>query len=205
MNGWTIVAALGAACAVWLALGDGSLRRLHGPRGRPRAPGRLLAWLRGQLTTRAADLRDRAIRDGVPSVCDLLAVCVEAGRPPRAALRLVAEASEEPTRGVLLGAWNRIDLGVDELRVWASLGEQPGYRGVARDLARSVHTGVALADLLRMHAREARAEVDAASRARARKVSVAAVVPLMACFLPAFLLVGVVPIFGGLIGRLFGG
>ena len=68
-----------------------------------------------------------------------------------------------------------------------------------------MRSGVALGDLLRAHAAEARAAVEADARARARKVAVSGVVPLVTCFLPAFLLVGVVPIFGGLIDRLVGG
>ena len=38
----------------------------------------------------------------------------------------------------------------------------------------------------------------------ARKVGVRSVVPLMACFLPAFILVGVVPIVAGLLRDFFG-
>lgn len=194
-----------ASLAVWLVFSDGSLRRLRPTRAGPRVWSGPLQWLRRTFTTRAAEARVEAIRAGVPVACDLLAVCVEAGRPPRGALRVVAEACGEPTKGVLLGVWNQIDLGVDEVRAWASLGDQPGYRGVARDLARSVRSGVALGDLLRAHAAEARAAVEADARARARKVAVSGVVPLVTCFLPAFLLVGVVPIFGGLIDRLVGG
>ena len=137
-------------------------------------------------------------------MCDLLAVCVAAARPPRSALRVVAEVCDEPTRGALLAAWKQIDLGVDEPRAWASLGSTPGYRGVARDLARSVGSGVRLADLLRQRAAEARTVAEVEARGRARKVAVSGVLPLVICYLPAFLLVGVVPIFGGLIARLLG-
>jgi len=200
-----VVPAVLAALAVWLAFGDRSLRRLRTPRAGPAVWSGPLDWFRRTFTTRGAQERAAAIRAGVPVACDLLAVCVEAGRPPRGALRVVAEACEEPTRSVLMGVWNQIDLGVDEGRAWAALGDQPGYRGVARDLARSVRSGVALGDLLRAHAAEARAVVEADARARARTVAVTGVVPLVTCFLPAFLLVGVVPIFGGLIGRLMGG
>lgn len=198
------VAATLGALAVWLTLGDSSLGRLRAQR-RFRARIRLPAILAGQLTTRAQESRDRAVRAGVPIVCDLLAVCIEAGRPPRGALRVVAEAVSEPSRGVLLDVLNQIELGVEETAAWSSLSARPGYRGVGRDIARSVRSGISLGALLRGHASEARSVVEADARARARQVAVTGVVPLVACFLPAFLLVGVVPIFGGLIGRLMGG
>jgi len=38
---------------------------------------------------------------------------------------------------------------------------------------------------------------------RARRVGVRSVLPLMTCFLPSFLLLGVVPIIGGVVGHLF--
>ena len=72
-------------------------------------------------------------------------------------------------------------------------------------MARSVRSGVALGDLLRGHAAaQARASAETAARERARQVAVSGVLPLVTCFPPAFLLVGVVPIFGGIIGRLLG-
>ena len=39
------------------------------------------------------------------------------------------------------------------------------------------------------------------AQARARKAGVSSVVPLMVCFLPAFILIGVVPIVGGVASR----
>lgn len=193
-----------AAVAVYLLVPDGSLRRLRAsPTAQRRSPHDGPAWRRW-FSTRAAQRREQALKAGVASVCDLLAVCVEAGRPPRSALLVVAEAVGEPARGALLGVWNQLDLGVPDEKAWASLAEQPGYAGVARDLARSVSSGIALADLLRLHARSARVEAAAASLMRARAVSVTGVIPLMVCFLPAFLLVGVVPLFGGLLKRFLG-
>ncbi len=199
------VAAILAALAVWWATPGNSLARLRPvreTRAHPRS--RIRAWLRAHVTSRAGAAHDRALAEGVPAVCDLLAVCVESGRPPRSALLVVAEASPEPTRSALLGVWNQIDLGVREELAWASLGELPGYQQVGRDLARSVSTGVALASRLRAHARAARVEVEEASRVRARTVAVSGVIPLMVCYLPAFMLVGIVPIFGGLVSRFFG-
>lgn len=200
-----VLPALLAALAAWLALTDSSLARLRPlPARRLRVPA-LVEWAGRNLSTRAAERRAGALRAGVPVVCDLLAVCVEAGRPARSALRIVAEAVDEPTRGVLLGVCNQLELGVDEVEAWGRLGAHPGYRAVAADLARSVRSGVALGDLLRTHADAARTANEGEARARARAVAVSGVVPLVVCFLPAFLLVGVVPIFGGLLGRLFGG
>ncbi len=201
----TVIPALLAAVAAWLAVGDDRLTRLHPARARPAAPAAPGEWLRRHVGSRRAVARGSALVAQLPAVCDLLAVCVRAGRPTRGALRVVADVSAEPTRGVLLGVWNQIDLGVPETRAWASLADVPGYRDFARDVARAVGSGAALADLLRERSREARAVAAAEARARARRVAVTGVLPLVVCYLPAFLLVGVVPIFGGLLARLLGG
>lgn len=201
----TLIPAVLAAVAAWLAVGEDALERLRPPRSRPSARAAPPDWVRRHVGTRRAVAREAALVAQLPAVCYLLAVCIRAGRPTRGALRVVADVSAEPTRGVLLGVWNQIDLGVPEPRAWGSLAEVPGYRALARDVARAVGSGAALADLLRERGREARAAAAGEARARARRVAVSGVLPLVVCYLPAFLLVGVVPIFGGLLARLLGG
>ena len=85
---------------------------------------------------------------------------------------------------------------------WPSCWAAPGYREVGRDLARSVRSGLGLAELLRRHALDARADQASRAVARARAAGVRSVVPLMLCFLPAFMLLGVVPLFGALVVQL---
>ena len=88
-----VVPAVLAALAVWLAFGDRSLRRLRTPRAGPAVWSGPLDWFRRTFTTRGAQERAAAIRAGVPVACDLLAVCVEAGRPPFANPRNSAAGS----------------------------------------------------------------------------------------------------------------
>ena len=180
-SGWAWVAALASGLTVWWLLP---------PLGLPR--------LRSAPERSGAD----ALRASVPAVCDLLSVCLDAGRPPRTALRVVLGVVDGPAAEALGAVQARIDLGVDEAEAWGGLTAVAGYREVGRDLARSVRSGLGLSDLLRQHAADARA--DRASRAlvRARAAGVRSVVPLMLCFLPAFMLLGVVPLFGALVVQL---
>lgn len=192
------MAAAAVAAAAWLP--DTAWHRVQGAagevtRGRPR--GSLFARLRRERGARA-----RA--DDVALVCLLLAVCLDAGRPARSSLRVVADAVDGPARQALTPVLQQIDLGIDEASAWASLATTPGYAGMARDLARSVHSGVALADLLRRHAVDARRQVVADAQVRARAVGVTGVVPVVVCFLPAFILLGIVPVFGGLVAGFLG-
>ncbi|MDO5533312.1 MAG: type II secretion system F family protein [Propionibacteriaceae bacterium] len=204
--GWAITGAVLAGLMAWWWVPPGGLGRLEPspvPRRLVTRGSTLLTRLKGVLPTTAEVQRDEELRASAPVVCDLMALCLDAGRPPRAALRVVVGQVSGPAREELEGVLARIDLGVDEAEAWNTLGRVPGFREVGRDLARSVRSGLGLAGLLRQHAVAARAEADARALARARAAGVRSVVPLMLCFLPAFLLLGVIPLFGALVGGLW--
>lgn len=204
-----LVAAVSAALAAWWWVPPAGLGRLAEPWGRALV-GRVAratawgGWIRSRWRARGGAAREAVVRAAVPQVCDLLAVCLDAGRPPRSALRVVAGVLEGPVAEELSRVLQRIDLGVDEAEAWAGLGTVPGFRAVGRDLARSVRSGVGLAELLRQHATDARKDAAATALVRARAAGVKSVVPLMVCFLPAFLLLGIVPMFGAFAASLGG-
>jgi pilus assembly protein TadC len=112
---------------------------------------------------------------------------------------------EEPLATALTEVSTRVALGADEAGAWSELASsEPAIAALGREVARAVGSGVALAGTLRALGAEARRQVVAAAQVRARRVGVASVLPLMTCFLPSFLLLGVVPIIGGVVGHLFG-
>ncbi|MFT3876714.1 MAG: type II secretion system F family protein [Propioniciclava sp.] len=202
-----VMAAASAALAVWLLVPAAGLARVRPRRDRGGVAAvwrALAAPVRRRILARADREREKALRDLVPQVCELMAVCLEAGRPPRVAARLVASVVPSPAAEVWQAVLQRIDLGLDEAQAWSTLKDTPGYADIGRDLARSVRTGIGLAELLRQHAREARDRSAAAAIARARTAGVRSVVPLMMCFLPAFLLIGIVPLFGAFAAGLMG-
>ena len=87
-------------------------------------------------------------------------------------------------------------------QAWSELADDEVWGPVARDVARSARSGTSLVEVLYVHADEARLARREVTLQRARTAGVRSVVPLMACFLPAFILVGVVPIIAGLLERL---
>lgn len=145
--------------------------------------------------------REQARRD-LPHVVGLLADSLRSGRPPDTALCVVVEALPGPAAGRLAVLLPRLRLGVDRAQVWADLAADPALGPLGRALARAHRTGAPvvpaverLADEL---ARAARAEVED----RARAVGVKAAVPLGLCLLPSFVLIGIVPVVGALLGTL---
>lgn len=117
------------------------------------------------------------------------------------AVGVLAAVMPEPTKGVLLGVQQHLAIGITEEESWRALTAEPAWNEVARDIASMVSSGVGLADIIEMHAADARDRAKAALEARARTVSVRSVLPLMACFLPSFILVGVVPIIAGVFAK----
>ena len=71
--------------------------------------------------------------------------------------------------------------------------------GGGRARPRWVRRGLALPGPPRHHPADARREAAAEDLVRARAAGVKSVVPLMVCFLPAFIALGVVPLFGSLV------
>lgn len=167
--------------------------------------GALIVVALGRLASPDRRRNDLAMRAELPTVCTLLAVCLEAGLPLRNAVTAVADGLRGPVGDALHRLDAAVRLGTPEEEAWHELGRRHrAFEALARELGHASGSGVALAPLLRQHAREAQRTLHAAAQSRARRAGVSSVVPLMACFLPAFLLIGVVPIVAGAALHLFG-
>lgn len=159
--------------------------------------------LLGRVTPAGRARRTTELVSTLPQVCDLLAVAVAAGLPLRRAVEVVAEAVGGPAGQVLEGVAARVRLGEAESAAWAELEQEPALQTVAREVSRTVSYGLGLAPLLRDLAVEARRAAAAAALVKARQVGVRSVWPLMLAFLPSFVLLGILPIFGGIISSVF--
>ncbi|MGP3772885.1 type II secretion system F family protein [Streptomyces sp. SDT5-1] len=141
----------------------------------------------------------------LPLASDLLASCLAAGAGPVEAARAVGEALGGPVgRGLERGA-AQIRLGGEPGAAWRELCALPGADGLVRLLERAGDSGAPAAVPVARFAAECRAERGRRSTAAARRAAVAITAPVGLCFLPAFLVVGVVPVVIGLGGGVFGG
>jgi pilus assembly protein TadC len=158
-----------------------------------------------RATRRTAAERARAVRD-LTRAADLLGVCLEAGSTLPDALRTVADVLPEAgsVAARLRSAAALLQVGGDPADVAADgPGDDPARR-LLRTVARAARTGAALTEALRDLADEERDRARWAALERARRAGVRAVGPLAACFLPAFVLVGVVPVVVGVAGTVLG-
>ena len=194
-----VAAVLGTATAVLLLV--------PGPEGLVAATVVAVAvWWRSARWEGAADRRRRlAVEAEVPLVADLMVAALRAGSGPAEALGQVAEVVGASTREELQVPLARLRLGADPVTVWSSLAGHPQLHRLGRTLARSAESGAPVAEALERLSDDLRARRRGEVEARVRQVEVKAAAPLGACFLPAFVLLGVVPLVAGsavhLVGR----
>jgi Flp pilus assembly protein TadB len=140
--------------------------------------------------------------DDVPVVVDLVAGCLAAGAAMPDALDAAAVAAGDVLRQTCRVVAAALRSGVPPDEAWEAWLGDPALAAVARTAVRTSHTGAAAAEDLRRTSARLRARRRAAAQHRVRSASVWLVVPLGLCFLPAFVLVAVVPLVIGLLPTL---
>lgn len=166
-----VVAGLAGAVAVWVVLG-----RTEDP---------------------AVVRRREELVEDLPTGVDLLASCLGAGAAPESALVSVSRALGGPVGEEFLAIHHRLDVGVDPVQVWRSVAAHPQLAPLGRAVGRAHETGAPIGQAVHRLAEELRERARADVEERARSIEVKAAAPLGLCLLPAFVLLGVVPMVVG--------
>ncbi|MET9066749.1 type II secretion system F family protein [Streptosporangium sandarakinum] len=143
---------------------------------------------------------DRVAAD-LPLAADLMVACLRAGQPITGAVDVTAEAIGGPIADRLAWVGGQLRLGAAPESAWRALAADRPLAPLARTMSRTALSGAPVADVLTRLADDSRHEARAASSAAARRVGVQAVAPLGLCFLPAFVLLGIIPVVAGLAGE----
>ncbi|WP_122816142.1 type II secretion system F family protein [Nocardioides pantholopis] len=190
---------------LWSALaGLGALTFLGGPAGVVAAPvtGAVVWVAVGRAEPPAQRRRREAVRADLPHVVGLLAAALRAGTAPGAAVAAVGAALPGAAADRLAPVAARLAVGVDPGQVWAELAEDPVLAPLGRTMARAQATGAPVVRSVERLAEELAQTARADVEDRARAVGVRAALPLGLCLLPAFVLVGIVPLVAGMLGTL---
>lgn len=132
---------------------------------------------------------------------DLLSACLRAGLPVANAVRAVLPGLPSSAANGLREVGDLLALGADPVAAWAPAMVHPATASLARGARRSARSGAALAGVAADLAVRVRAEATDEAEACAQRASVLVAGPLAACFLPAFLCLGVLPVVIGLADR----
>ena len=191
-----------AACfiggALWVWLGSHAPARI----GELRSPSRQIA----PDHTSAKRIRDHKARlvAQAPVIADMISAVVSSGATVGEALGATVDVIDEPARSYLQRVRASIELGAPASVAWAELLDEESLAPVAAAVIRSGHTGSPLGFVLDAAAVDMRQAHRAKVTEVARSAGVRSVAPLALCFLPAYLLVGVVPIVAGFATNIFG-
>ena len=150
--------------------------------------------------------RRTQLQQDLPLGVDLLGSCLEAGAAPVGALEAVGRAVGGPVGEEFLVLHHRLAIGVDPAQAWAAVARHPQLGPLGRAVARAHDSGASVGRAVHQLSEELREGLQAEVEARARSIEVKASAPLGVCLLPAFVLLGVVPLVAGVFGsmQLFG-
>ncbi|WP_412738847.1 type II secretion system F family protein [Krasilnikovia sp. MM14-A1259] len=156
-------------------------------------------FLRRRQPAAVRAARSRAVSD-LPLCADLLAAALRAGAPADRAAEAVAAALGGPLGERLACTARSLRLGADPPEAWAHLSDVAGAQRLISAAIRTSSSGGALAGALVRLADDLRADRATAAEASARRAGVLIVLPLGLCFLPAFVLAGLVPVVVAVLG-----
>ncbi|MCC9307543.1 type II secretion system F family protein [Kitasatospora sp. RB6PN24] len=146
---------------------------------------------------------DGQLLSQLPLTADLLAACLGSTASPEQAAEAVARTVGEPMEGRLSAVAAEIALGAPPAACWERFGQHCAPLGpLARCLIRTTLSGSPPAMPLQGLAASHRAAAQRAAHARVKRAGVLATVPLGLCFLPAFVLIGIVPVMVGLVASI---
>ena len=189
-----VVAAGAAAAAVWLFTGAGVTAVILAMATFAVAY-RLLARISENPPVDAAALARQAADSA-----ELMSACLASGASLHLTTAEVAAALDDPMAGLLHEAASLMALGAGAERAWRGLAGHEATAPISRAVIRSEVSGAPTSEALAQCALDLRDQRKATAATLVRSVTVATVGPLGLCFLPAFVLLGVVPIVAGLIG-----
>ncbi|MGK5110596.1 MULTISPECIES: type II secretion system F family protein [unclassified Geodermatophilus] len=157
-----------------------------------------------RLLRRGGDERSAGVGSSadLPVACDLLAVCLRAGMPVGGAVAAVASVLPGAPGPALATVAALYRMGAPPSRAWSDV--PADLDGLGRVLVRAGESGSAVVPAVQALAADLRAEARSRADAAVRRAGVWVLAPLGACFLPAFLCLGVVPLVLGIAADVFG-
>lgn len=193
-RGRRLLGAVGAALLGYLLLGSW--------------PGMVAALVAGLVAYRllrrlepAAVRREReAAASALPFALDLLGAALRAGLPVAGAVDLVAAGLGGPLGLRLEQVGTALGRGAAPGAAWVPVVELPGGQRLATVVVRAADSGAALSSAFARLADDLRGYAASRAQERAQRAGVLLVLPLGLCFLPAFVVAGVVPVIVAVLG-----
>lgn len=151
-------------------------------------------WLLGRAEPASRARERRRLDLDVPLAAELLAAAITAGCSVGDAVAVVGRALGGPAGRALRRSAAAAAVGSHPAAVWAPLRAESALIPLARALDAAVSRGTSPVPALQRIAEDARLDARWTAQGRARSLGARAAAPLGLCFLPAFVLLAVVPL-----------
>ena len=161
--------------------------------------GLLASRVLANLVTGEQDRSDAVRAEQLPIALDVMSLGLDAGLAWHRSVGYAAACVDPVIAEPLLLAAHRLELGARAGEVWTGA---PALLEIGEVISRSERSGSAVSDLLRQSADALRARTRAERLARAKRLGVTVMGPVTLCFLPAFIVLGLVPLIGSMLGEL---
>ncbi|ANY06449.1 type II secretion system F family protein [Pseudonocardia sp. HH130630-07] len=156
------------------------------------------------LARHGSGRRDALVEDAdLAAAWDLLATCLATGLTVPDAVAAAAQRLPGAPGAALRRVAGLLVLGAPAEDAWSAAAATPALAVFARAAARSAGTGAALGRSAAAESVRLRAGLTDRAEERAQRAAVRITAPLGLCFLPAFLVLGIVPVVIGLAGEAF--
>lgn len=205
--------------AVYLCLPTFNPLRSRLPELVAESDARTRGGLRRQVTNRvsqiAVQVRERvrtviggerispAVLLDAAAALDIIGACLSSGMPLSQAMAAAADGANPELAEPLRQCSARLSVGAHS--TWESLAATPALVPLATAGRRAAESGTVLAQALEDTAATYRSQAHDAAQAVAEKAGVLIAGPLALCFLPAFVVLGLVPTIAGLADEMFAG
>jgi len=146
---------------------------------------------------RREEAHRRAVLRALPDTLDVVAACVRAGASVGRAFSLAAEPEVSPLGGAMRETVAALDHGIPRDEAYEILcrrARAPEVRTIVNALRRSERLGTSVSSTLVVLAHDMRERRRAAAEEEARGAPVRMLFPVIVCFLPAFVLLTIVPV-----------
>lgn len=161
-------------------------------------------WVRACVGALAKDERIvPALLLDAAAALDVMAACLSAGLPLSQAMAAAADGVSPELAEPLRRCSARLSVGARS--AWEALSDTPALVPLATAGRRAAESGTSLADALADTATTYREQAHDAARAVAERAGVLIAGPLALCFLPAFVVLGLIPTIAGLADEMFAG
>lgn len=191
-----------AALGLGHLIGANAIGALFGtPWGTASAAAALALQLGGLVwADRLARLRPNPLQAELAMAADLMAAALRSGAPVSTAVLAVGDVLDGPLSGRLAQIGRELRTGVSPAQAWQRLADVTAARGFVNAAKRSAESGAAMSGALTRCADDIRADAAHERQAQAQRAGVLLVLPLGLCFLPAFVIGGLVPVVVAVLG-----